>query len=197
MFFIWVCQFFWWLGDVAFAEITSPQVLRMCCDNDKLLSSLITQDFKACHYLGTPRKASILYIYFALYSLKYGKQNLPHKQVRFFTRCLPIELAQKRCWLAWIFFAEFARNAKLQRMQSKQRMRRMQRLQGMQRMQRMQSLQKMQRNHRLQELQIMQKMQKMRRLPRMPRTPRLLRLSILPRLSWQPRMQKMQRMQRM
>ena len=33
--------------------------------------------------------------FFAPYSLEYGKQNLPLKWVRFFTRCLSIELAQK------------------------------------------------------------------------------------------------------
>ena len=42
------------------------------------------------------------FYYCAPCSLEYGKQNLPLKQVRFFTRYLPIELAQKRCWLAFL-----------------------------------------------------------------------------------------------
>ena len=54
------------------------------------------------HSLGRILGASILlgkwesYYYFASYSLEYGKQNLPLKSVRFFTRCLPIKLALKR-----------------------------------------------------------------------------------------------------
>ena len=75
----------------------------------------------------------------------------------FFTWCLPIELAPKRCWLAWKFFAKNAKNAKVQRMQW---------MQGMQRMQKMPRL------------------PRLTRLLWLPRLPRLARLPRWPRLKW-------------
>ena len=73
---------------------------------------------------------SILFITLFSKLSRIWKQKLPLKQILFFTRCLPIELAlndptlvvhvsecqiffhQKRCWLRWKIFANVARPAK-------------------------------------------------------------------------------------